>query len=153
MALQKDIRTFHMQNSVVGVAGESNNYNAWMTKLVQDKIRIVGVAIIAEAIPLAELDSGELSFEVEISRVGAINQDGLIALCIGYVFGVSVTVAAASSEVAVGHLHKDKVIFFPEGHGVDLDPGDAIYMNATFGNTMANNHSFAGIATIYYVER
>ena len=151
--LQKDVRTFHMQNSVLGVAGTSLTHNAWMTKLVQDKIRIIGVAIIAEAIPLAELDSGELSFEVEVSRVGSINQDGLIALCIGYVFGVSVTIGIGVSEVAVGDLHKDKVIFFPEGYGIDLDDGDAIYMNASFGNTMANDHSFAGIATIYYVER
>lgn len=122
-------------------------------RLVQDDIRVIGVELVAESLPLTELDSGNISIDIDLSRSAGISRDSQIAYLINVLHGRSVTVAATFTEVAVGEITKAIVVMFPEGYGVDFDDQETMYLNVFCGNGMANTHRVFGSATVYYVER
>jgi hypothetical protein len=149
----KRVKTIVMAGSVEMANGEANQQNALDTHVWQEDVRVIGIEAYAELYALNAMDSGNIQALTEVSRVGSWGQDGrlLEAACI--IIGTSITVGVGVTEVAIGDSIKVERMFFPEGHGVDFDDGEAIYINALDNNNMANDQRGWHGATIYYVER
>lgn len=149
----KKVKTHFMSWSLTGTAGLADTLDGADEYIFQDDVRVIGCQVRAWNVPLAELDSGRIEAKAEVSRIGKWFSDGRILEAVSYQEGRSVTVAAGSTETLQGPYTEAKEIMFPEGYGIDFNEGDAIYLNAYWFNSMANDHVFEAQATIYFVER
>ena len=151
----KRVKTFYIKRSEVLSAGSNSFGN--VPEVLQDDVTIIGVQMFASLSSSNEFDSGTIYVMGAASRVAwnAVSgrEDGDILFIESRIDARSVTVGAGVSEVAVGKVVEHELLLFPDGHGIDLDEGDIVYLNWAWANGMANDHGAFIDALVYYVER
>lgn len=121
---------------------------------LQEDITIVGVEMITEIEENGTgWDSGNLLALCDLSRVGRIHHDGVIAACRNIIDCWEATVGINANQVALGNNTNRELVMFPEGYGVDVDDGESLYLNCYAHNEMSNPKRFYYYATIFYTER
>ena len=149
----KDIRTKYLEYTENITDAASHYLNAMTTWLVQDRIRIIGVQLEMGWHFVGAISQGQGGgrMHVDVSRVGVENQDGVL-------LGAHSVLAGAVETGGIsmtGKLWDHVMAMFPEGFGIDMDPGEYLYLNGSYrldaidGGTI----SFGTHCIVYYVER
>ena len=123
----------------------------------QDRVTVIGVALRAHmGLGTAPaLTEGECACWAELSRIAKMWDAGCIARAQVQVYWVTETIDTTKAFGFCGKWDEESMVMFPSGCGIDLDPGDSLYVNITsFLSILSSGSSVNhGRAIIYYVER
>jgi len=156
-AKNKKIRTARMTWAGAAVAGAgwaAGTHDGAVLWSPSDDITVIGAKLeIMLEKGAAEFDSGVLQCDAGLGNQ-ALRSQGVELLRFEHQRdGFSTTVAATFTEHTADPVAMIDSVMFPEGHGLDVDEMDALYLNLAVNNSMANDHLVAVWATIYFVER
>lgn len=143
----KRIRSFMLQGVILAEALTPSGGVAVVSKLIQDDITVVGVECIssAELSDLSMNTDGFISTSCELSRVGLHSKDGTILK--------AHTLARWHGIFFAGDMMNTAIVIFPEGHGIDIDDGEYLYLIGTNQNQTDDVCSAYQNCIVYYVER
>lgn len=152
--IQKKIKTIYLE-SMKALVWDATIYDfhpAVQHRLLDD-IRIIGaeMSIYGGSDGGATWQDGELHTHGELSLVGTRGQHGSI-LDVGAIMSYDVEAGGLSFS---GNCNNWGSIMFPDGHGIDLDEGDYLYLHlgCYCGAMTAGNHGHGAHCIVYYVER
>ena len=154
-AVGKRIKTFYfdVQKALAWDATEYNFYPA-DSRTMQEDIRIVGVSMSCTAglnvTAIGSIADGAVHTHGELSRHGERGKPSSILDV-----NVQLYTGVGTSENFFGNNMGRDSIMFPDGHGVDLDEGEVLYLHAgCFSNASgAGEHEHSVFCLVYYVER
>ncbi|MBA7589548.1 hypothetical protein ES708_31633 [subsurface metagenome] len=136
--------------------GEMYKTNGWY---IDDKIRVVGVHIygsVSKGTLSGATENTTLHGEIIVHK-NTIEDNTVILALVRFLWGDDVTIGATSHLRNVGVPSFEHTMFFPEGHGIDFEPGDHIYCHLhlhPIGWAPGEGSAcMCGSAIIYYVER
>jgi len=121
----------------------------------QDDIRIIGCMLSMGMKVVGALQEGRANGHAELSRGALSDGDAIFCEITPWVGFFTEIVVATQTAGIFGDPTRDIVLMFPEGHGIDVDEGEAVNLFVYAGATIIS----AGVleidaeAHIYYVER
>jgi len=141
-------------NVVAGAGWAAGSYDGAVLWSPSDDITVIGAKLeIMLEKGAAEFDSGVLQCDAGLGNQ-ALRSQGVELLRFEHQRdSFSTTIGAGVSEATGGLVAMVESVMFPEGHGLDVDEMDALYLNLAVNNSMANDHLVAVWAAIYFVER
>ncbi|MBA7588084.1 hypothetical protein ES708_30132 [subsurface metagenome] len=159
--LQKTVKMMRIPEGEFVVNTDATPGEMYSTKgwYIDDKIRVIGVHL------YGSLSKGTLSGATENSNLhgecivhkGGLEDNTVICAVVKFLWGDDVTIGGSSHLRNVGDPSFAHTMFFPEGHGIDMDPGDYLYchlhLHPIGWAPGAGSACMCGSAIIYYVER
>ena len=121
-------------------------YDDW---IIQDELTIIGceVSVAVEASSESFALAEHILALVELSRAGAMERDGAIAM-------VSLEARWATTVVSSGlDYQKQIVLSLPSGRGIDVDPGEVLNLLWYGHAESAQQPRLTASAIVYYIER
>lgn len=157
MALGKKVKTKHLSATLVLERDTwtiSDAINQWTT---QDDIRVIGVhlSVASHLGSTPAMQEGLFWSQAEISRNGKSYQDGILIRVHCKLYYWTEIVIADQLAGSHGDTDRQELVMFPDGHGVDLDDGETLYLHER-GEVFimsAGSPQMSALAIIYYVER
>ncbi|MBA7554407.1 hypothetical protein ES705_47026 [subsurface metagenome] len=157
MALQTKIKRFRLTHGelIAPAAGVRVYQNlCWA---IDDKIRLIGIS------QFLDIGEGTLSGGTENSSIngdiacynGAGEDTQRLLKMVRRLFVDDFTIGMATHMGIWGSPFGEQVMMFPEGYGIDFEPGDYIYSSISllFLNYAGGNACMSGESNFYYVER
>jgi len=146
MALQTKVRRAFIATAAIHVVGGTTEVEVAAAAFVaQDKVRIIG----AELNLVIDPSDQTLVADMAMAMINITTVPGQLAGLIAMLNG-----AITNIGESFGDTYKHLMFFFPEGHGLDLDEEEAVFLGYNFSNNMAaTTIVMSGSAIIYYVER
>lgn len=154
-AVGKRVKTLYIDVQKA-IAWNSTTYNFYpaQTFVFEEDVRIIGANMTChaggDATALSATQNGEIHTHGEISRHGERGKpSSILDVNLQTAYTLVVSGAAQAGDTLFGE------VMFPDGHGVDIDEGEALYVHAGCFASMftAGNHQHSIFGCIYYVER
>jgi len=144
----KRIKTAIIPTSTITLTATLEWHDALNSVVFQEDITIIGAELQVECMVVDAALNADGLYNVigELSRIAKNRADGRFLteqLMHGWTAAINVG----------GEARKCARVMFPPGYGIDVDDGEAVYMNCMFQSVGAVELSAYFDATIYYVER
>lgn len=132
--ISKQIKLWRLAegNFAVNTEAEPAEMYNLMSWLIDDNIRLLGVLIygsLSKGTLSGATEQTNLHGEVVVGKSAAFENNSVIAALNRFLWGDDVTIGGSSHIRNVGVPSFEEVIWFPEGHGIDLEEGDHLYVN------------------------
>ena len=157
MALQKKIKTLYLEvQKAIDFNAGAEEYNLYpaISHRWQDDIRILGAHMTCvhggDNTALAAIQNGTIHTHGELSLAGERGKGGsILDVNNQSYYHITTTGAGFLCSQVFGD------VMFPEGHGIDQDEGDYLYLHAGMfcGMFGAGKHEHSIFCVVYYVER
>ncbi len=157
MALQTKIKRLRLTHGEVLAEHDAGRTYDNQTWAIDDKIRLIGISM------FLDVGAGTLAGGCENSTInadlacysgGGENTERLLKM-VRRLFVDDFTIGAATHMGTFGQPYGELVMMFPEGYGIDFEPGDYLKSALTLLalNWNGGNTSASGSVNFYYVER
>lgn len=140
----KKIFTMHLEGSVTVTGTPYTKQNAFIARLMQEDIHIIGVNANAHGRPSSNINDGFAAIGCDVSQVGDYQVDGTLGT---FHYGQGSNTAPAS----VWSQHSDLAVVFP-APGIPIKEEGYLYVNIATQGRSAGSEDLTLDVTVYYTK-
>lgn len=140
----RKIFTMHLEKSIVVEGTPYVVHNAYLSRLMQEDIHVIGLSASAHGRPSENINDGIGAFGADVSQVGDYQQDGSLG-------SFQYSQGSNTAPAAVWADRKDVNVMFPLP-GVSIKEEGYIYVNIAVQGRSAGSESLTFDVTVYYTK-